>query len=244
MRPRVAFASHLRHDCGALLATCGQSAIDRRGHNATGDADPARTATTELRVLMLGSTGSIGTQALDVIAANPDRFEVVGLAAGGGNADLLARQRAADRRDERRGRRRRRGRPDRRRHLCRAATPSPGWSRTPRPTWCSTPWSARSGLRAHAGRARHRRPARAGQQGVAGRGRPAGAQGRRAGPDRAGRLRALRAGAVPARRHRRRGRQAGADRVGRAVPRLDRRRGSSTSPPSRPARIPPGRWAR
>ncbi|KUI26800.1 1-deoxy-D-xylulose-5-phosphate reductoisomerase [Mycobacterium sp. GA-2829] len=48
-----------------------------------------------LRVLILGSTGSIGTQALDVIAANPDRFEVVGLAAGGANPDLLARQRAA-----------------------------------------------------------------------------------------------------------------------------------------------------
>nr|WP_090338937.1 1-deoxy-D-xylulose-5-phosphate reductoisomerase [Mycolicibacterium malmesburyense] len=47
------------------------------------------------RVLILGSTGSIGTQALDVIAANPDRFEVVGLAAGGGNPDLLAGQRAA-----------------------------------------------------------------------------------------------------------------------------------------------------
>ncbi|KUI25088.1 1-deoxy-D-xylulose 5-phosphate reductoisomerase [Mycobacterium sp. IS-1742] len=49
---------------------------------------------TRLRVLILGSTGSIGTQALDVIAANPDRFEVVGLAAGGANPDLLARQRA------------------------------------------------------------------------------------------------------------------------------------------------------
>ncbi|HYZ68265.1 MAG TPA: 1-deoxy-D-xylulose-5-phosphate reductoisomerase [Mycobacterium sp.] len=47
------------------------------------------------RVLILGSTGSIGTQALDVIAANPDRFEVVGLAAGGGNPDLLAQQRTA-----------------------------------------------------------------------------------------------------------------------------------------------------
>ncbi|MFM1726408.1 1-deoxy-D-xylulose-5-phosphate reductoisomerase [Rhodococcus sp. PAM 2766] len=44
------------------------------------------------RVLLLGSTGSIGTQALEVIAANPDKFEVVGLAAGGGNIDLLARQ--------------------------------------------------------------------------------------------------------------------------------------------------------
>jgi 1-deoxy-D-xylulose-5-phosphate reductoisomerase len=47
-----------------------------------------------VRVLILGSTGSIGTQALEVIAANPDRFEVVGLAAGGGNPELLARQRA------------------------------------------------------------------------------------------------------------------------------------------------------
>jgi 1-deoxy-D-xylulose-5-phosphate reductoisomerase len=45
-------------------------------------------------VLILGSTGSIGTQALDVIAANPDRFEVVGLAAGGGNPGLLGQQRA------------------------------------------------------------------------------------------------------------------------------------------------------
>nr|WP_231896899.1 1-deoxy-D-xylulose-5-phosphate reductoisomerase [[Mycobacterium] stephanolepidis] len=47
------------------------------------------------RVLLLGSTGSIGTQALEVIAANPERFEVVGLAAGGGNIDLL-RQQIAD----------------------------------------------------------------------------------------------------------------------------------------------------
>ena len=45
-------------------------------------------------MLVLGSTGSIGTQALEVIAANPDRFEVVGLAAGGANVDTLLRQRA------------------------------------------------------------------------------------------------------------------------------------------------------
>jgi len=43
------------------------------------------------RVAILGSTGSIGTQALDVIARNPDRFEVVGLAAGR-NAGLLRDQ--------------------------------------------------------------------------------------------------------------------------------------------------------
>lgn len=34
------------------------------------------------RVVILGSTGSIGTQALDVIRDRRDRFEVVGLAAG------------------------------------------------------------------------------------------------------------------------------------------------------------------
>jgi 1-deoxy-D-xylulose-5-phosphate reductoisomerase len=45
------------------------------------------------RVIILGSTGSIGTQALEVIAANPDRFELVGLAAGK-NTELLETQKA------------------------------------------------------------------------------------------------------------------------------------------------------
>lgn len=43
------------------------------------------------RVAILGSTGSIGTQALDVIARFPDRFSVVGLAAGR-NLELLREQ--------------------------------------------------------------------------------------------------------------------------------------------------------
>lgn len=43
-------------------------------------------------VLLLGSTGSIGVQALDVIQRNPDRFRVVGLAAGGANPEALAAQ--------------------------------------------------------------------------------------------------------------------------------------------------------
>jgi len=43
------------------------------------------------RVIILGSTGSIGVQALDVISANSDSFEVVGLAAGS-NRDLVERQ--------------------------------------------------------------------------------------------------------------------------------------------------------
>jgi 1-deoxy-D-xylulose-5-phosphate reductoisomerase len=46
-------------------------------------------------VLLLGSTGSIGTQALDVVRDNPDRFRVVGLAAGGADPRLLAAQAAA-----------------------------------------------------------------------------------------------------------------------------------------------------
>lgn len=45
------------------------------------------------RVIVLGSTGSIGTQALDVIRANPRRFELVGIAAGS-NAEMLAAQAA------------------------------------------------------------------------------------------------------------------------------------------------------
>jgi 1-deoxy-D-xylulose-5-phosphate reductoisomerase len=43
-------------------------------------------------VVILGSTGSIGTQALDIARRNPGRFRVAALAAGGGNAALLARQ--------------------------------------------------------------------------------------------------------------------------------------------------------
>jgi 1-deoxy-D-xylulose-5-phosphate reductoisomerase len=43
-------------------------------------------------IVILGSTGSIGTQALDIVRRNPGRFRVVALAAGGGNPDVLARQ--------------------------------------------------------------------------------------------------------------------------------------------------------
>jgi len=46
------------------------------------------------RVIVLGSTGSIGVQALEVIAANPHLFEVVGLAAGS-SRDKVAEQAAA-----------------------------------------------------------------------------------------------------------------------------------------------------
>ncbi len=58
-------------------------------------ADNGRVEPTPARdVVILGSTGSIGTQALDIAARNPGRFRVAALAAGGGNPGLLARQAA------------------------------------------------------------------------------------------------------------------------------------------------------
>jgi 1-deoxy-D-xylulose-5-phosphate reductoisomerase len=46
------------------------------------------------RLVVLGSTGSIGTQALDVVHRNPDRFEIVALCAGGADVATLADQAA------------------------------------------------------------------------------------------------------------------------------------------------------
>ncbi|PRW61773.1 1-deoxy-D-xylulose-5-phosphate reductoisomerase [Actinopolyspora mortivallis] len=50
------------------------------------DSDSPRTVT------LLGSTGSIGTQALEVIRAAPGRFRVLGIAAGGNDPGALAAQ--------------------------------------------------------------------------------------------------------------------------------------------------------
>ena len=47
---------------------------------------------TSRTVALLGSTGSIGTQDVDVIMRNAARFDVVGLSAGGSDVDLLVRQ--------------------------------------------------------------------------------------------------------------------------------------------------------
>jgi 1-deoxy-D-xylulose-5-phosphate reductoisomerase len=45
-------------------------------------------------VVLLGSTGSIGTQAIDVVEQAGDRFRVTAIAAGGANIELLAEQAA------------------------------------------------------------------------------------------------------------------------------------------------------
>ncbi|WP_437108769.1 1-deoxy-D-xylulose-5-phosphate reductoisomerase [Streptomyces sp. enrichment culture] len=43
-------------------------------------------------LVILGSTGSIGTQAVDLVLANPERFRVTALSAAGGQVELLAQQ--------------------------------------------------------------------------------------------------------------------------------------------------------
>src|SRR5213594_1563342 len=43
-------------------------------------------------ITILGSTGSIGTQALDVVRRHPERFKIVGLSAAGMNQELLVGQ--------------------------------------------------------------------------------------------------------------------------------------------------------
>lgn len=49
-----------------------------------------------VRVAVLGSTGSIGRQALDVVRTHPDRFEVVALAAGSDTEGLAAQAKEFD----------------------------------------------------------------------------------------------------------------------------------------------------
>jgi 1-deoxy-D-xylulose-5-phosphate reductoisomerase len=48
--------------------------------------------TSPREIVLLGSTGSIGTQAIDIVRRNPDRFRVVAVGAGGGNVEQLAAQ--------------------------------------------------------------------------------------------------------------------------------------------------------
>lgn len=73
------------HDL-TLRAGCG----GRRPQGHNGGVDSAQSAPRD--IVLLGSTGSVGTQAADIIRRNPGRFRVAGLAAGGGNPGLLASQ--------------------------------------------------------------------------------------------------------------------------------------------------------
>ena len=177
----------------------------RRGDNG---------AVTDRRdIVLLGSTGSIGTQAIDVVAAAPERFRVVALARG------RRRRRPAGRAGRPAAGARRRRQP-----RGRASTScASGWTRCGRPTCAPRSVHAGRGATERARRARLRRraqrrrrlagpardPGRArGRHGVALANKESLIAGgplvtRRAGPGqlRPRRLRALGAGAVPARGH-------------------------------------------
>src|SRR2546421_11870641 len=60
-------------------------------HSSTFICDGSPVSTLKQRVVILGATGSIGRQALDVIDRYPDRFEVLGLVAGRRAPDRSAR---------------------------------------------------------------------------------------------------------------------------------------------------------
>src|SRR5207247_5983669 len=88
---------------GAGLTGAALTGADR-SRSAPGCLAPARSPRTPTdrscdngpvsprAVVLLGSTGSVGTQAVDVVRRSGDRFRVVGLAGGGGDVALLARQ--------------------------------------------------------------------------------------------------------------------------------------------------------
>ena len=81
MRPSVPVADNKAVETTGLAETAGPAAVSR----------PPR-APRPRDVVILGSTGSIGTQAADVIRRNPGRFQITGVAAGGGDPRLLASQ--------------------------------------------------------------------------------------------------------------------------------------------------------
>ena len=164
-------------------------------------------------VVLLGSTGSVGTQAVDVADPRPGPVPVTALAAGGSDVALLAEQ-AARLRVRAVGISRTEAADELRARLDAvwpADVAAPTLHVGPQATTelaalgCDMVLNAVAGLAGpagHARRARGRPRRRAGQQGVADRRRPARHRAGRARAARAGRLRALGAGAVPARRRR------------------------------------------
>jgi 1-deoxy-D-xylulose-5-phosphate reductoisomerase len=82
-----------------MMVTMSTAASGRPGSPVPAPPAPApapRGAATardrQRSVLVLGSTGSVGSQALDVVAGSGGRLRVAGLAAGGGDPELLAEQ--------------------------------------------------------------------------------------------------------------------------------------------------------
>ena len=207
-------------------------------------------------IAILGSTGSIGTQALEVVAANPGRFRVSAISAGGGNLDLLARQAVAlgvDAVGVARGEHDlvaaaihqvagEAGRQGFRPHIYVGPQASTELAASGADVVLNA-ITGSIGLRAHPGRARSREHPCPGQQGVPDRRRPAGQGGRQTRADRARRLGAQRSGPVPARRPGRGGAPADRHRQRRPVPRPEPSELEDVTP-SRRSTTRPGPWAR
>ena len=206
--------------------------------------------------MILGSTGSIGTQAIDVVLRNPDRFRVTGLSAAGGRVGLLAEQAhrlrvrtvAVAREDDV---------PDAARGAARRSTAR--GSRSPR-SWpgrdaatelaASDCHTVLNGITGSIGLAPTLAALEAGRTlALANKeslivGGPLVQGAGQAGPDRPGRLRALRALPGARGRHPRRGAQAASSPPPAAPSAAVRRPSWPTSPPRRRSRTPPGTWAR
>jgi 1-deoxy-D-xylulose-5-phosphate reductoisomerase len=75
--------------------TTGTSADATTPRPATAPTPGPATTSEPRTVVLLGSTGSIGTQAIDVLQRHPDRFRVTGISAGGADPVTLGRQAVA-----------------------------------------------------------------------------------------------------------------------------------------------------
>lgn len=80
------------------LASRQEPATPPTGPRSSNCMRPPNTPKHAQRFSLLGSTGSIGTQTLDIIAEFPDKFELVALSAGS-NVKVLADQVSAPEND-------------------------------------------------------------------------------------------------------------------------------------------------
>ncbi|GAB4099214.1 1-deoxy-D-xylulose-5-phosphate reductoisomerase [Sinomonas halotolerans] len=85
---------HAHSTPGGSSSAGSRRAVGRRagGPGSEGPGSEGPGSEGQRTVVLLGSTGSIGTQAIDVVDSAPDRFRVTALAAGGASLDAIAAQ--------------------------------------------------------------------------------------------------------------------------------------------------------
>jgi 1-deoxy-D-xylulose-5-phosphate reductoisomerase len=92
MRTSILTSDFQRYAIGSPLVGPAARRVNSESARMGRVTSPDTPSLGQRSIVVLGSTGSIGTQALEVIAASPERFAVAAICAGGGNLDLLARQ--------------------------------------------------------------------------------------------------------------------------------------------------------